>query len=132
MLGIDTANEAVVKPLSSGVAMLRAARVFVRKLGPIITVNVVITNVELGSGRAGDLYTNVSLGLGEPRQDVHENPGRDESRVGPEEVAPEEDVPPTPEKPTDPAPEPGNAATMRPIAVKRSNPRHRAPRKAAD
>ena len=73
MLGIDTANEAIIRPLSTGLAAMRAARVLVRRVGPILTVNVVITNVELGEGTAGDLITNVSLGLGQPEQNVRES-----------------------------------------------------------
>ncbi len=72
MFGFDFVNEELVQRLNAGVATMKNARMFIRRVGPIITVNVVITNIELGSGDTGDLHTNVHLGSGERLQDVQE------------------------------------------------------------
>lgn len=72
MYGLDFVNEEIVQRLSSGIATMKSARVFVRRIGPIVTVNVVVTNVELNEGSAGDLHTNVYLGSGQPIQSVDE------------------------------------------------------------
>ncbi len=72
MFGFDFVNEELVQRLNAGVATMKNARMFIRRVGPIVTVNVVITNIELGSGDTGDLHTNVHLGAGERVQDVQE------------------------------------------------------------
>ena len=74
MYGFDFVNEEIVQRLSSGVATMKTARMFVRRIGPIVTVNVVITNVEANEGTTGDLHTNVYLGSGQPLQSVDEIP----------------------------------------------------------
>lgn len=74
MLGFDFVNEEIVQRLSSGVATMKSARMFVRRIGPIVTVNVVVTNVEANEGTTGDLHTNVYLGASQPVQSVEEVP----------------------------------------------------------
>lgn len=74
MLGFDFVNEEIIQRLSSGVATMKSARMFVRRIGPIVTVNVVVTNVEATEGTTGDLHTNVYLGASAPIQTVDELP----------------------------------------------------------
>jgi hypothetical protein len=62
VLGIDVNSATIAKPLSAALVRARGSRFFIRRVGPIITFNIVITNVKPDSVPSGDLVTTVNMG----------------------------------------------------------------------